>query len=275
MAHRTPILAQNSPSLPRIRLPPRVLKNSRLPPHHALFKIQLPHHLESPSPLTHALAHDNALANPLNLIPLHMPRGLEQMIGRLLEAGELEHAVAHLGEAEAGDAEDLALVGHDIGEQLHVAGVDVHGAHDEADLVDDGLARGLDAEHVARLHDGVGPRREPVDALRRHAVAEAVAFDQESIEAGVVGFDDGARGVGVAADGDVGQDALDEEEAEEELRVFFRRGFGGDPLGAALVLVQGLDVDADQALVTADVVVGQLEFLLLDDRVDNVSGRDA
>ena len=40
---------------------------------------------------------------------------IEEMIGRLLERGEHEHGIFHLGHTEAGDAEDFALVRHDVG----------------------------------------------------------------------------------------------------------------------------------------------------------------
>ena len=176
---------------PRPRLLPRILKHRSLLPNHTIAQIQLPHHLEGAGPLTDALAHDDALADAFDPVPLHVPRRLEQVVGRLLEAGELEHAVAHLAQAEAGDAEHLALVRHDVGEQLHVPRVNVHGAHDEADFVDDGLPRRFDAQDLAHLHDRVRPGREAVDPFRRHAVAETVAFDHECVLAVVVGLDDG------------------------------------------------------------------------------------
>ena len=154
------------------------------------------------------------------------------MVRRLFETGQLEHAVAHLAEAEARDAEHFALVRHDVREQLHVPRVNVHGAHDEADFVDDGLARRFDAEHVAHFHDRIGPRRQSVYPFRRHAVAEAVAFDQDCVLAEVVSLDDGAGCFGVSANGDVGQDALDCLQTEMEVRVFFRGGFEGSALGA-------------------------------------------
>ena len=138
-----------------------------------------------------------------------MPRGLEQVVRRLLEAGELQHAVAHLAQAEARDAEHLALEGHDVGEQLHVARVNVHVAHHQADLVDDGLPRRFDPEDVAHFHDRVRPRGEPIHPLSRHAVAETVAFDQQCVLAVIVGLDDGAGSFGVSANRDVGEDAPD------------------------------------------------------------------
>ncbi len=125
------------------------------------------------------------------------------MIGRLLETGKLQHAVPHLAQAKARDAEDLAFVRHHVGEELHVARIDVHVAHHEADFVDDGFARGFDAQNVAHLRYGIGLCGEAVDTLRCHACSQAVAFDQQGIPAAVVGFDDGTRGFRVAADGNV------------------------------------------------------------------------
>ena len=165
-----------------------------------------------------------------------MPRGVKQVIGRLLEAGELQHAVAHLAQPEARDAEHLALVRHDVCEQLHVPRVNVHGAHDEADLVDDGLPRRFDAEDLAHFHDGVGSSGESVHAFSRHAIAETIPFDEQCILAVIVSLDDGAGSFGVPANGDVGEDAFDRLHAEKDLRVFFRRGFDGNVLAAAFVL---------------------------------------
>ena len=165
-----------------------------------------------------------------------MPRGVKQVVGRLLEAGELQHAVAHLAQPEARDAEHLALVRHDVCEQLHVPRVNVHGAHDEADLVDDGLPRRFDAEDLAHFHDGVGSSGESVHAFSRHAIAETIPFDQQCILAVIVSLDDGAGSFGVSANGDVGEDAFDRLHAEKDLRVFFRGGFDGNVLAAAFVL---------------------------------------
>ncbi len=86
------------------------------------------------------------------------------MIRRLLKARQLQHGIAHLAQAEAGDTQDLALVGHDVGEEARVAGIDVHGAHDGVDFVEDAAARGFDAEDVAGFDDAVGARGEGVDA---------------------------------------------------------------------------------------------------------------
>ena len=180
-----------SSSSPRPRLGPRILEHCSLLSNHTFAEVQLPHHLESPRPLTDALPHDDALADPFDPIPLHVPRRLEQVVGRLLEAGELQHAVPHLAQPEARDAQHFALVGHHVGEQLHVPRVNVHGAHHEADFVNDGLSRRFDAEDLAHFHDRVRSRRESVHSLRRHAIAETVAFDHECVLASVVGLDYG------------------------------------------------------------------------------------
>ena len=183
-----------------------------------------------------------------------MPRRLEQVVRRLLETGQLQHAVSHLAQAEPRDAQHLALVGHDVREQLHVPRINVHVAHHEADLIDDGFPRGFDAEDVAHFQDGVRPRGKAVDPLSRHATAETIAFDQQGILAVVVSLDDGAGSLGVSTNGDVGKDALDRLRTEEELGVFFRGSFDGSVLGAALVLVESLDFNADVVLVTSDIV---------------------
>lgn len=203
-----------------------------------------------------------------------MPRRVEQVVGRLLEAGQLQHAVPHLAQPEARDAQHLAFVRHDVREQLHVPGVNVHGAHDEADFVDDDLAGRFDAEDLAHLHDGVRPRGESVHPFGRHAVAETVAFDQQFVLASVVSLDDSTGSFGVSADGDVGEDAFDRLYAEKELRVFFRGSFGGNVLGATFILLQRLDIDADMVLVTSNVVWAQLELLLSENRVGEFSDGD-
>lgn len=77
----------------------------------------------------------------------------------------------------ARDAEDFAFVGHDVGEELHVARVDVHVAHDDVDFVDDGFPGGFDAEDASDLHDGVGFGCGAVDTFCVHAGAETVALD--------------------------------------------------------------------------------------------------
>ena len=196
------------------------------------------------------------------------------MIRSLLETGELQHAVPHLGQAEASDAEHFALESHHVSEELHVPGVNVHSAHDEADLINDGLTRRFDAENLAHLHDRIGPGGEAIDPFGRHAITEAVAFDQQGVLAGIVRFDDGAGSFGVAADGNVWEDALDQLHAEIELRIFFRGGFRGDVLGTTPVLFQSLDVDADVVFVVFEIAFFQLEFLLPRDRVDDISDGD-
>ena len=49
--------------------------------------------------------------------------------------------------------------------------INVHVPHHGAYLVDDGLARGFDAEDIAHFHDGVCARAEAVDAGGVHAGA--------------------------------------------------------------------------------------------------------
>lgn len=195
------------------------------------------------------------------------------MIRRLLETRQLQHAIPHLREAEARDPQHLALVRHDVSQQLHVPRVDVHVAHDDLDLPDDDAARGLDAEHGRGFHNAVGGGVQAVDAVGRHAGLQAVALDVEPVGFGfVVGLDDGAGGVGVAADGDVGEDALDGLGAQEGLGVFF--GFGGCFGGFGARGWDGVHLDADPLLEDAHVFGQDFQFLLLGDCCCDVHGCD-
>ncbi len=148
---------------------PRVLKQRRLRRDLVVPDPQPPHHLERPGANRHGLPHDDTLAHALNPVLLHAGGRVKQVVRRLLKRRQLQHAVAHLGQAEPRDAQDLALVRHDVGQQLHVARVDAQIRHDGADLVGDGRARRLDAQHVAALHHRVGHALGADHALGRHA----------------------------------------------------------------------------------------------------------
>lgn len=195
------------------------------------------------------------------------------MIRGLLETRQLQHAIPHLREAEARDAQHLPFVRHDVSEQLHVPGIDVHVAHDDLDLADDDAARGLDAEHGCGLHDAVGGGVQAVDAVGGHARLQAVALDVEPVGLGlVVRLDDRARGVRVAADGDVREEALDGLGAQEGLGVLF--GFEGRFGGFGARGGHGVDLDADELLEDAHVFGLDFEFLLLADGGCDVHGGD-
>lgn len=195
------------------------------------------------------------------------------MIRRLLETRQLQHAIPHLREPEPRDPQHLALIRHDVGQQLHVPGVDVHIAHDDLDFPDDDAARGLDAEDGRGFHDAVGGGVQAVDAVGRHAGLQAVALDVEPVGFGfVVGLDDGAGGVRVAADGDVGEDALDGLGAQEGLGVLF--GFGGCFGGFGARGGDGVHLDADPLLEDAHVFGQDFQFLLLGDCGCDVHGCD-
>lgn len=55
------------------------------------------------------VAHDNTLRYASNAIRFTIRRRIEQMIGRLLEGRQHEHAVLHFGYAKTGDAQNFAL----------------------------------------------------------------------------------------------------------------------------------------------------------------------
>lgn len=151
--------------------------------------------------------------------------------------------------------------------------VDIHIAHDDLDFPDDDTARGLDAKDGGGFHDAVGGGLQAVDAIGRHAGLQAVALDVEPVGFGfVVGLDDGAGGVGVPADGDVGEEALDGLGAQEGLGVFF--GFGGRFGGFGARGGDGVDLDADPLLVDAHVLGQDLQFFLLGDCGCDVHGCD-
>ena len=87
----------------------------------------------------HGDAHDDALGHPLDLVSLAKDGSVKEVVGRLLERGEHENRVLHLGDAEARDAEDLTLARHQVGQEHDMARVDAHAvaAHRVLDLVHD------------------------------------------------------------------------------------------------------------------------------------------
>ena len=203
------IITNKLSSSPRPRLPPRVLERCGLLPNISTIQVQLPHHLESSRPLTHALPHDDALAHPFNHVPLHVPRSLEQVIGRLLKTGKLQYTVSHLGQPKPCYAQHFAFVRHHVSKELHVPRVNVHAAHHEAYFIDDGLSCRFNAEHVTHFHDGVRLSGKSIQPWSRHTVAETITLDQQCVLALVVSLDDGAGSFRVTANGDIGEDTLD------------------------------------------------------------------
>lgn len=242
-------------------LPPTILEHGFLLPQRRLVQVQLPHHLERARPDADALAHDDALADAFDAIPLHLPRRFEEMIRRLLETGELQDAVAHLGQPEAGDAQHLALVRHHVGQQLHVPRVNVHVAHDERDLVDDGLARRLDPEDLPHFHDRIGFCGGAVDTFRVHAGAETVAFHEQSVAILVVRLDDGARRSFVAGKWDIWEETPDLLHAKEGFRVFLRRSFA---------LPDRMNVDAEIITEVSEMFVFEFELPMLQDCFEDI-----
>ena len=81
----------------------------RLPPTLLPLKHSLLLDLEQSRADGHGDAHDDALAHSLNLVLPAVHCRVKQVVRGLLKGREHEHAVLHLGNAEAGDAKDLAL----------------------------------------------------------------------------------------------------------------------------------------------------------------------
>lgn len=73
------------------------------------------------------------------------------------------------------------LEAHDVSEQHQVTRIDTETVrvHGVLDLVDDGLARRLDTEHLFDLHDVVRRRLPPDDTVRDHDLAQTLALDEE------------------------------------------------------------------------------------------------
>lgn len=95
--------------------------------------------------------------------------------------------------------------------------IDVHVAHDAGDFVDDGCARRFDAEHAVAFEDRVGLAVDALETRGTHDLPQAVAFDEESdfLFCVVRLFDDGTGRVGIAADRDFREGALEELDARE------------------------------------------------------------
>ena len=273
VAYISPSHVDSSSSL-WCRLRPRILKDGSLFSNDTFLEIQLPHHLERSRPLTDALPHDDALADSFDLVPLHMPRGLKQVIGRLLETGKLEHAVPHLAHPETRYAQDFAFERHHVGEQLHVPRVNVQGTHHEADFVDDGLSRRFDAEDLAHFHDRVRSGGESIHSFCRHAIPETITFYHQCVLASLVLLDDSTGSFGVSANGDVWEDSFDRLYTEKELRVLFRGSFGSNALGTTFIPFYRLNINADVFSETSDMVWAQFELLLPYDCVGDISGVD-
>lgn len=181
------------------------------------------------------------------------------MIRRLLEARQLQDAVAHLRESEARDPKHVALERHHIRQQLHVPRINVHlFPHHGVELRDDARARRFDPEHPVHFVDVVRLGLGAHDAGRRHACFEPVALDQQHVLLAAVGVararlgDDGTRRVGVAFDRDARQPALQVLHADEVLLLLVAGGHLG--AAAALALVLGAHSDAQVGLLDAHVV---------------------
>jgi len=68
-------------------------------------------------------AHDDALGRTRDGVGARVHGCVEQVIRRLLERGEHQDGLLHLGHAKARDPEHFAAEAHDVGEQRHVARV--------------------------------------------------------------------------------------------------------------------------------------------------------
>ena len=66
--------------------------------------------LHEPRSDGHGNAHDDALTHPADLVLLAVVGGVKEVIGRLLEGGEHQDGLLHLGQSVASDAENLAPV---------------------------------------------------------------------------------------------------------------------------------------------------------------------
>ena len=141
-------------------------------------------------------------------------------------------------------------------------GINVHVAHHEANFVDDGLARGFDAQHLPHLHHRVRFGRSPVDAVGVHAGAEAVAFDEKSVALLVVSLDDGAGCSFVAREGNIRQQAPDMLHAEEGFRVFLRQF----ALFALALFCDVVNIDAKAMVEELEVFGLQLQFAVFEYR---------
>ena len=67
---------------------------------------------EDASACGHGGAHDDGLANPCDIISTSVQGCIEQVVCGLLKGRQRQHAVLHLGDAKAGDAQDVALQSH-------------------------------------------------------------------------------------------------------------------------------------------------------------------
>mmetsp|Transcript_48253 Transcript_48253/g.104506 ORF Transcript_48253/g.104506 Transcript_48253/m.104506 type:complete len:416 (-) Transcript_48253:1263-2510(-) len=151
-----------------------------------LWKVHFGHalqHLEEARAERDRDAQNDALRHPRNRVHARVHRRLEQVVGGLLKGREHEDALFHLGHAEASDAEHLPSEGHDVGEQRHMARVDVHPvvAHRVLDLVHDRLPCRLDAERLLNLHDVSRPRERTANTRSAHHRKQPRAFDQQLV----------------------------------------------------------------------------------------------
>lgn len=101
--------------------------------------------------------------------------GVEQEVGGLLEGGQHDGGVLHLVDPVAGEADDPALAGHHLGQQVDVAGVHIHPVllHGLGHLVDDAVPGCLDAQVLLDLQDVVGGAPLGVDPVDPQHLAQA------------------------------------------------------------------------------------------------------
>ena len=126
----------------------------------------------------HRDPHDDALRHSSYRVFLPVVGSVEQVVGSLLEAGQHQDGLLHLGETMPGDAEDLPPAGHQVGQQHDVPDVDAHpvGLHGVLHLVHDSRPGGLDAQRARHLQSVVGGRRLAVHALSGEDLPEVVSW---------------------------------------------------------------------------------------------------
>mmetsp|Transcript_3177 Transcript_3177/g.7200 ORF Transcript_3177/g.7200 Transcript_3177/m.7200 type:complete len:253 (+) Transcript_3177:84-842(+) len=140
-------------------------------------------YVEPASTQLHGFAHDDALADARHGVLPVVEGRLKQMLVGLLERRQHQRRTSHLGNAEATDAQHFTPVGHDVAEEVHVPDVDLQPVrtHRRTDLLDDRVARSLDAQHRLHLHDVVGPDLGAVDALEVHDLLQTVSLHSQTV----------------------------------------------------------------------------------------------
>ena len=203
-------------------------------------------------------AHDDALRHAPDIVLLALDCRIVEVVGRHLERGEHEDGLLHLLDAEPRNSQNLSLVSHLVGQQLHVPVVDLDAVlpNRELDLVYDHVSRRLDAEYLRCLHDMVSASLPVVDAGCSHHLGQAIPLYRQVIAlftATVLLGNDGALDGRIALDYNVGQAALQPLHHEVEL------------VSARLAW---LDVDLIMAHF-AHVLLLYLQFAGLEDRLND------